>query len=181
MGFNHKIIQFSRDAIVLSKVCEDILDHCCSKTVERYGKNSCDNMTVIIIWLEHTQKPSYYSSTHAKCGHARSDHHHHKHSSDSSQPSGDRSDRSSHMSSDPHQGGSYSSHKSHDSHQRGSGGDYRPYKQPQQQSEYITQVSSDHEVTGGPKVWHRRECSGSSTSGHHSKSDTASSVVSRWD
>ena len=33
----------------LSKVCEDLLDTCCSKTVDKFGKNSCDNMTVILI------------------------------------------------------------------------------------------------------------------------------------
>ena len=34
---------------VFEKVCEDLLDTCCSKTVDKFGKNSCDNMTVILI------------------------------------------------------------------------------------------------------------------------------------
>ena len=46
-----------RDKIVLSQLCEQILDMCCAKTVGRYGKNSCDNMTIIIIWFDHTTQP----------------------------------------------------------------------------------------------------------------------------
>ena len=42
-----------RDKLVLSQLCEQILDMCCAKTVGRYGKNSCDNMTIIIIWFDH--------------------------------------------------------------------------------------------------------------------------------
>ena len=43
----------SRDKLVLSDLCEQILDMCCAKTVGHYGKNSCDNMTIIIIWFDH--------------------------------------------------------------------------------------------------------------------------------
>ena len=46
-----------RDKIVLSQLCEQILDMCCAKTVGRYGKNSCDNMTIIIIWFDHNTQP----------------------------------------------------------------------------------------------------------------------------
>ena len=35
--------------ICFEKVCEDLLDTCCTKTVDKFGKNSCDNMTVILI------------------------------------------------------------------------------------------------------------------------------------
>ena len=42
-----------RDKLVLSQLCEQILDMCCAKTVGRYGKNSCDNMTIIIVWFDH--------------------------------------------------------------------------------------------------------------------------------
>ena len=42
-----KIIKMQN--LFLSKVCEDLLDTCCSKTVDKFGKNSCDNMTVILI------------------------------------------------------------------------------------------------------------------------------------
>ena len=42
-----------RDKLVLSDLCEQILDMCCAKTVGHYGKNSCDNMTIIIIWFDH--------------------------------------------------------------------------------------------------------------------------------
>jgi len=42
-----------RDKVVLSDLCEQILDMCCAKTVGHYGKNSCDNMTIIIIWFDH--------------------------------------------------------------------------------------------------------------------------------
>ena len=37
-----------RDSVVLSELCEEILDLCCSKTVAKFGKNACDNMTLII-------------------------------------------------------------------------------------------------------------------------------------
>ena len=43
----------ARDKVVLSDLCEQILDMCCAKTVGHYGKNSCDNMTIIIIWFDH--------------------------------------------------------------------------------------------------------------------------------
>ena len=46
-----------RDKLVLSDLCEQILDMCCAKTVGRYGKNSCDNMTIIIIWFDHNTQP----------------------------------------------------------------------------------------------------------------------------
>ncbi len=39
-------------SIVLSTLCEEILDDCCAKIVAKYGRNSCDNMTVIIVWLD---------------------------------------------------------------------------------------------------------------------------------
>ena len=42
-----------RDKVILSELCEQILDVCCAKTVSHYGKNSCDNMTIIIIWFDH--------------------------------------------------------------------------------------------------------------------------------
>lgn len=42
-----------RDKVVLSELCEQILDMCCAKTVGQHGKNSCDNMTIIIIWFDH--------------------------------------------------------------------------------------------------------------------------------
>ena len=34
---------------VLSELCEEILDMCCSRTLEKFGRNACDNMTIIII------------------------------------------------------------------------------------------------------------------------------------
>ena len=34
---------------MLSELCEEILDMCCSRTVEKFGRNACDNMTIIII------------------------------------------------------------------------------------------------------------------------------------
>jgi len=43
----------AREKVVLSELCEQILDMCCAKTVGHYGKNSCDNMTIIIIWFDH--------------------------------------------------------------------------------------------------------------------------------
>eukprot|EP00095_Tigriopus_kingsejongensis_P002611 maker-scaffold302_size216161-snap-gene-1.13 protein:Tk02611 transcript:maker-scaffold302_size216161-snap-gene-1.13-mRNA-1 annotation:"probable protein phosphatase 2c" len=55
--------QSSRDKVVLSSLCEEILDHCCAKTVERYGKNSCDNMTIIIIWLDQSDHRSETGSS----------------------------------------------------------------------------------------------------------------------
>ena len=42
-----------RDKVILSDLCEQILDACCAKTVSHYGKNSCDNMTIIIIWFDN--------------------------------------------------------------------------------------------------------------------------------
>lgn len=47
-----------RDKLILSQLCEQILDMCCAKTVTRYGKNSCDNMTIIIIWFDHSADKS---------------------------------------------------------------------------------------------------------------------------
>lgn len=55
--------QTSRDKVVLSTLCEEILDLCCAKTVERYGKNSCDNMTIIIIWMDHSDHRSETGSS----------------------------------------------------------------------------------------------------------------------
>ncbi len=37
---------------MLSNLCEEILDLCLARTVERYGKNSCDNMTIIIVVID---------------------------------------------------------------------------------------------------------------------------------
>ncbi len=48
-----RLTQLGRKRAVLSNLCEEILDHCCSKTVERYGKNSCDNMTLILVVFDH--------------------------------------------------------------------------------------------------------------------------------
>ena len=42
--------------IVLSDLCEEILDQCCTKTVEKFGKNCCDNMTIIIICFDQTER-----------------------------------------------------------------------------------------------------------------------------
>ena len=57
-----------RDKLVLSQLCEQILDMCCAKTVGRYGKNSCDNMTIIIIWFDHnTDKSDTGSSVVSSC------------------------------------------------------------------------------------------------------------------
>jgi len=57
-----------RDKLVLSQLCEQILDMCCAKTVGRYGKNSCDNMTIIIIWFDHdTNKSDTSSSVVSSC------------------------------------------------------------------------------------------------------------------
>ena len=53
----------NRDKLVLSQLCEQILDMCCAKTVGRYGKNSCDNMTIIIIWFDHGQPGGDKSDT----------------------------------------------------------------------------------------------------------------------
>ena len=55
-----------RDKLILSQLCEQILDMCCAKTVGRYGKNSCDNMTIIIIWFDHSKNrhPHPVSTTH---------------------------------------------------------------------------------------------------------------------
>ena len=49
--------------MVLSELCEQILDHCCAKTVSHYGKNSCDNMTIIIIWFDHSDPGTARSET----------------------------------------------------------------------------------------------------------------------
>ena len=51
-----------RGKLVLSDLCEQILDMCCAKTVGHYGKNSCDNMTIIIIWFDHGDKSETGSS-----------------------------------------------------------------------------------------------------------------------
>ena len=56
-----------RDKLILSQLCEQILDMCCAKTVGRYGKNSCDNMTIIIIWFDHSKNRHHPT------------HHHHPH------------------------------------------------------------------------------------------------------
>lgn len=56
-----------RDKLVLSQLCEQILDMCCAKTVSRYGKNSCDNMTIIIIWFDHGDKSDTGSSVVSSC------------------------------------------------------------------------------------------------------------------
>ena len=52
-----------RDKVVLSELCEQILDTCCAKTVGHYGKNSCDNMTIIIIWFDHAEGNSETGSS----------------------------------------------------------------------------------------------------------------------
>ena len=52
-----------RDKLILSQLCEQILDMCCAKTVGRYGKNSCDNMTIIIIWFDHADHRSETGSS----------------------------------------------------------------------------------------------------------------------
>lgn len=52
----------SREKLVLSSVCEDLMDLCCQKTVEKFGKNSCDNMTVILIWFDHGDRSETGSS-----------------------------------------------------------------------------------------------------------------------
>lgn len=52
----------NRGKVVLSELCEEILDMCCAKTVDHYGKNSCDNMTIIIIWFDHGDKSETGSS-----------------------------------------------------------------------------------------------------------------------
>jgi len=46
-------LQQARHRLPLSTVCEDLLDTCCTKTVDKFGKNSCDNMTVILILPDH--------------------------------------------------------------------------------------------------------------------------------
>lgn len=56
-----------RDKLVLSQLCEQILDMCCAKTVGHYGKNSCDNMTIIIIWFDHGDKSETGSSVVSSC------------------------------------------------------------------------------------------------------------------
>lgn len=57
-----KIEHKSRDKLVLSTICEELLDTCCKKTVEKFGKNSCDNMTVILIWFDHGDRSETGSS-----------------------------------------------------------------------------------------------------------------------
>lgn len=52
----------SREKLVLSTVCEELLDTCCKKTVEKFGKNSCDNMTIILIWFDHGDRSETGSS-----------------------------------------------------------------------------------------------------------------------
>jgi serine/threonine protein phosphatase PrpC len=52
----HYVHGKDRDKVVLSELCEQILDTCCAKTVSHYGKNSCDNMTIIIIWFDHSNR-----------------------------------------------------------------------------------------------------------------------------
>lgn len=51
-----------KDRLVLSNICEELLDTCCKKTVEKYGKNCCDNMTVILIWFDHGDRSETGSS-----------------------------------------------------------------------------------------------------------------------
>jgi len=51
-----------RDKLVLSTICEDLLDLCCEKTVDKYGKNSCDNMTMILIWFDQADRSETGSS-----------------------------------------------------------------------------------------------------------------------
>ena len=53
----------SRDKLILSQLCEQILDMCCAKTVQRFGKNSCDNMTIIIVWFDHSDHKSETGSS----------------------------------------------------------------------------------------------------------------------
>ena len=59
-----------RDKLILSQLCEQILDMCCAKTVGRYGKNSCDNMTIIIIWFDHTKTrhPTHHPGDRSETG-----------------------------------------------------------------------------------------------------------------
>lgn len=56
-----------KDKVVLSDLCEQILDMCCAKTVSHYGKNSCDNMTIIIIWFDHGDRSETGSSVVSSC------------------------------------------------------------------------------------------------------------------
>ena len=56
-----------REKLVLSELCEQILDMCCAKTVSHYGKNSCDNMTIIIIWFDHGDRSETGSSVVSSC------------------------------------------------------------------------------------------------------------------
>lgn len=56
-----------RDKLILSQLCEQILDMCCAKTVGHYGKNSCDNMTIIIIWFDHGDRSDTGSSVVSSC------------------------------------------------------------------------------------------------------------------
>lgn len=57
-----KIDNKYKDKLVLSSICEEILDTCCKKTVEKYGKNCCDNMTVILILFDHADRSETGSS-----------------------------------------------------------------------------------------------------------------------
>ena len=54
LGPYHSVHGKDRDKVILSELCEQILDACCAKTVSHYGKNSCDNMTIIIIWFDYS-------------------------------------------------------------------------------------------------------------------------------
>lgn len=47
---------------VLSELCEEILDMCCTRTVEKFGRNACDNMTIIIIVFDIPSSSSHSSS-----------------------------------------------------------------------------------------------------------------------
>ena len=66
----HNLHGKDRDKVVLSELCEQILDHCCAKTVNHYGKNSCDNMTIIIIWFDHTKTrhPTHHPGDRSETG-----------------------------------------------------------------------------------------------------------------
>ena len=45
----HSSLSFQQQTAQLSDLCEEILDMCCARTVEKFGRNACDNMTIIII------------------------------------------------------------------------------------------------------------------------------------
>ena len=48
-GFYIIYCHFLPQQTALSELCEEILDMCCSRTVEKFGRNACDNMTIIIV------------------------------------------------------------------------------------------------------------------------------------